>query len=216
MLAHRASSPRTTRARSRAASTACWRRSRAGDVHVLARARRHPHERREPAQGADRPGRPGGCTPRARATTRWRPTSGSRCATAIDCARCARSRGLQLALARKAEAHADTVMPGFTHLQPAQPVTFGHHLLAYVEMFGRDRGRFADARARMNECPLGAAALAGTSFPIDRHADRRGARLRPARPPIRSTRCPTATSRWRRWPRPPSPPCICRGWPRRS
>jgi argininosuccinate lyase len=78
--------------------------------------------------------------------------------------------GLQLALARKAEAHFDTVMPGFTHLQPAQPVTFGHHLLAYVEMLGRDRGRFADARARLNECPLGAAALAGTSFPIDRHA----------------------------------------------
>ena len=60
-------------------------------------------------------------------------------------------------------------MPGFTHLQSAQPVTFGHHLLAYVEMLGRDRGRFADARRRMNECPLGAAALAGTSFPIDRH-----------------------------------------------
>jgi argininosuccinate lyase len=76
--------------------------------------------------------------------------------------------GLQLALARKAEAHAGTVMPGFTHLQPAQPVTFGHHLLAYVEMLARDRGRFADARARLNECPLGAAALAGTSFPIDR------------------------------------------------
>jgi argininosuccinate lyase len=76
---------------------------------------------------------------------------------------------LQAALARKAEVHADTIMPGFTHLQPAQPVTFGHHLLAYVEMFGRDRGRFADARARMNESPLGSAALAGTSFPIDRH-----------------------------------------------
>jgi argininosuccinate lyase len=75
---------------------------------------------------------------------------------------------LQLTLARKAEAHASTVMPGFTHLQPAQPVTFGHHLLAYVEMLARDRGRFADARARLNECPLGAAALAGTSFPIDR------------------------------------------------
>ena len=59
-------------------------------------------------------------------------------------------------------------MPGFTHLQSAQPVTFGHHLLAYVEMLARDRGRFADARRRMNECPLGAAALAGTSFPIDR------------------------------------------------
>ena len=78
--------------------------------------------------------------------------------------------GLQLALARKAEAHADWVMPGFTHLQPAQPVTFGHHCLAYVEMLERDRGRFADARARLNECPLGSAALAGTSFPIDREA----------------------------------------------
>src|SRR5665647_3212732 len=77
---------------------------------------------------------------------------------------------LQLAFARKAEAHAATVMPGFTHLQPAQPVTFGHHLLAYVEMLGRDRGRFADARTRLNECPLGSAALAGTSFPIDRDA----------------------------------------------
>ncbi len=76
---------------------------------------------------------------------------------------------LQIALARKAEAHAATVMPGFTHLQPAQPVTFGHHLLAYVEMIARDRGRFADARKRLNECPLGSAALAGTSFPIDRH-----------------------------------------------
>jgi argininosuccinate lyase len=77
--------------------------------------------------------------------------------------------GLQLALAEKALEHAGVIMPGFTHLQPAQPVTFGHHLLAYVEMFGRDRSRFADARKRMNECPLGAAALAGTSFPIDRH-----------------------------------------------
>ena len=76
---------------------------------------------------------------------------------------------LQLALARKAEAHFDMVMPGFTHLQPAQPVTFGHHLLAYVEMLSRDRGRLADARQRLNECPLGSAALAGTSFPIDRH-----------------------------------------------
>ncbi len=77
--------------------------------------------------------------------------------------------GLQLALARKAEANSATIMPGFTHLQPAQPVTFGHHLIAYVEMLARDRGRLGDARARLNECPLGAAALAGTSFPIDRH-----------------------------------------------
>ena len=75
---------------------------------------------------------------------------------------------LQLAMAKKAELHAAVVMPGFTHLQPAQPVTYGHHLLAYVEMLARDRGRFADARKRLNECPLGAAALAGTSFPIDR------------------------------------------------
>jgi argininosuccinate lyase len=74
----------------------------------------------------------------------------------------------QRALAEKALDHADTVMPGFTHLQTAQPVTFGHHLLAYVEMAARDRGRFADARKRLNESPLGAAALAGTSFPLDR------------------------------------------------
>ncbi|MCZ8309711.1 MAG: argininosuccinate lyase [Magnetospirillum sp.] len=77
-------------------------------------------------------------------------------------------REFQRALIDKAALHAGTVMPGFTHLQPAQPVTFGHHLMAYVEMAGRDRARFADARRRMNECPLGAAALAGTSFPIDR------------------------------------------------
>ena len=75
---------------------------------------------------------------------------------------------LQRALAERALAEAATVMPGFTHLQSAQPVTFGHHLLAYVEMIARDRGRFRDARARLNESPLGAAALAGTSFPIER------------------------------------------------
>ena len=77
---------------------------------------------------------------------------------------------LQQALVERALEHADTVMPGFTHLQTAQPVTFGHHLLAYVEMVARDRGRFSDARKRLNESPLGAAALAGTSFPIDRMA----------------------------------------------
>jgi len=76
---------------------------------------------------------------------------------------------LQSALAEKALEFAGAVMPGFTHLQSAQPVTFGHHLMAYVEMLGRDRGRIKDARKRMNENPLGAAALAGTSFPIDRH-----------------------------------------------
>ncbi|MDT3377179.1 argininosuccinate lyase [Labrys neptuniae] len=82
----------------------------------------------------------------------------------------AQLKDLMTALAERALAFAGAVMPGFTHLQSAQPVTFGHHLLAYVEMLGRDRGRFADARRRLNECPLGAAALAGTSFPIDRHA----------------------------------------------
>ena len=75
---------------------------------------------------------------------------------------------LQSALLGQAEAGADWVMPGFTHLQTAQPVTWGHHMLAYVEMFARDRSRFVDARKRMNTSPLGAAALAGTSFPIDR------------------------------------------------
>jgi argininosuccinate lyase len=79
-------------------------------------------------------------------------------------------RDFQHALAEKAQAHADTVMPGFTHLQPAQPVTFGHHLLAYVEMAARDRGRFADARKRLNESPLGSGAIAGTSFDLDRDA----------------------------------------------
>ncbi len=82
-------------------------------------------------------------------------------------------RDLQTCLAEKAQSCAAMVMPGFTHMQSAQPVTFGHHLLAYVEMLARDRGRFADARKRLNECPLGAAALAGTSFPIDRHATAR-------------------------------------------
>lgn len=77
--------------------------------------------------------------------------------------------GLMQAFLAQAEAGADWVMPGFTHLQTAQPVTWGHHMLAYVEMLARDRSRFQDARNRMNECPLGAAALAGTSFPIDRH-----------------------------------------------
>ena len=79
-------------------------------------------------------------------------------------------KALQTALLARAEQHAGDLMPGFTHLQTAQPVTLGHHLMAYVEMFGRDAGRFADARARMNESPLGAAALAGSPFPIDRHA----------------------------------------------
>jgi len=78
--------------------------------------------------------------------------------------------GFQQALLTRADEHADSVMPGFTHLQSAQPVTLGHHLMAYHEMIGRDRSRFADARARLNLCPLGSAALAGTGFPIDREA----------------------------------------------
>ena len=77
-------------------------------------------------------------------------------------------RNLQAALIDRAEEHAASVMPGLTHLQEAQPVTLGHHLLAYVEMLGRDRSRAKDCRRRLNECPLGSAALAGTSFPIDR------------------------------------------------
>jgi len=80
---------------------------------------------------------------------------------------------LQRALVARAEEHADTIMPGFTHLQVAQPVTVGHHLMAYYEMLKRDRARFAEARTRADECPLGAAALAGTGFPIDRHATAR-------------------------------------------
>jgi argininosuccinate lyase len=91
---------------------------------------------------------------------------------------------LQQALYAQAANHLETIMPGFTHMQPAQPVTFAHHLMAYVEMFGRDRGRFDDASQRMNESPLGAAALAGTSFAIDRDA--------------------TAQANWCNGPRPPS------------
>ena len=79
-------------------------------------------------------------------------------------------RALQLALVGLAEKHADTIMPGFTHLQVAQPVTFGHHLMAYVEMLARDEARMQDTRKRVNRCPLGAAALAGTSYPIDRES----------------------------------------------
>jgi argininosuccinate lyase len=86
------------------------------------------------------------------------------CVDALDVA----LADLQLALATKAEAHSATLMPGFTHLQSAQPVTFGHHMLAYVEMLARDRGRLSDARKRVNENALGAAALAGTTYPIDR------------------------------------------------
>jgi len=88
--------------------------------------------------------------------------------------------GLMRTLAERAAVHAGDPMPGFTHLQTAQPVTFGHHLLAYVEMLERDRSRLGDARRRLNVSPLGAAALAGTSFPIGQGHDRRGTWLRSA------------------------------------
>lgn len=77
---------------------------------------------------------------------------------------------LQDALLQQATRHTHTILPGYTHMQPAQPIVFGHHLMAYVEMFGRDQGRLRDARVRVNQCPLGSAALAGTPYPIDRHA----------------------------------------------
>ena len=110
---------------------------------------------------------------------------------------------------RRAEKHAATVMPGFTHLQNAQPVTFGHHCLAYVEMFARDRGRFADARRRLNECPLGAAALAGTAYPIDRESDGWRAWFRPTGGKLPGRRfgsgfCPGSALCGMR-----SVPCIC-------
>lgn len=106
------------------------------------------------------------------------------------------------ALLARAQEHAATVMPGFTHLQAAQPVTFGHHCLAYVEMAGRDRSRVRDALRRMDRSPLGAAALAGTGFPIDRHrtAHDLGFGSRPATP---STPFPTGISPSSFWPWPP-------------
>ena len=107
-------------------------------------------------------------------------------------------------------------MPGFTHMQTAQPVSFGHHCLAYVEMLARDRGRFADARKRVNELPLGAAALAGTSFPIDRADDGGGAWFRPSDGEFARRRISTRlrarnAGRVRR-----SAPPTCRGSPKRS
>ncbi len=123
---------------------------------------------------------------------------------------------LELALAEKALLHAATIMPGFTHLQTAQPITFGHHLLAYVEMFARDQQRFADAQVRLNECPLGAAALGRNELPDRSRADIESARLRQAVRRIRSTLCPIGTLRWRRLPPRASRACICRVLPRRS
>jgi argininosuccinate lyase len=129
-------------------------------------ARGHPHERGVAARRADRAAAGRLHTARSRndqVATDFRLWVRD-AIDGIDTALAAYQR----ALAEKALAHAATVMPGFTHLQTAQPVTFGHHLLAYVEMAARDRGRFSDARKRLNESPLGSAALAGTSFRIDR------------------------------------------------
>ena len=103
-------------------------------------------------------------------------------------------RALQIQLVDLAEQHTDTVMPGFTHLQVAQPVTFGHHLMAYFEMFRRDRGRLADCRRRVNRLPLGAAALAGTSYPIDREMVANASWASTAYAKTRWTRCRIATS----------------------
>ena len=120
---------------------------------------------------------------------------------------------LQSALLDQAETHAATVMPGYTHLQTAQPVTVGHHLMAYAEMLMRDRGRFADARQRMNESPLGAAALAGTSFPVDRHATAAALALT-GRCVIRWTRFPIVILPWNSLPRHRFVPHICHALPK--
>ena len=121
----------------------------------------------------------------------------------------------QLALAEKALEHAATVMPGFTHLQSAQPVTFGHHLLAYVEMAQRDRNRLYDAQVRLNDSPLGAAALAGTSFPIDRDMTAKALEFDG---PMRNSLDAVSARDFvmETLPPPRSRRCICRASPRRS
>ncbi len=121
---------------------------------------------------------------------------------------------MQRSLVELAAQHAETVMPGFTHMQVAQPVSFAHHLLAYVEMFARDAERLADLRRRTNRLPLGAAALAGTSYPIDRERVARIAGLRGPCARTAWTRSATATSRSSSRPSPRSAWCTCRGWPR--
>ena len=107
------------------------------------------------------------CTPEGRATIRSPPTCGCSCARHSTTSLAA-VRALQAAILEIAEREAETVLPGFTHLQPAQPITFGHHMLAWFEMLERDAERFAECRGRVNRMPLGAAALAGTPYPIDR------------------------------------------------
>jgi argininosuccinate lyase len=156
----------------------------------------------------------GGCTPRASRNDQVATDFRLYVRDTIDETDAALA-AFQHALATRALEHAATVMPGFTHLQTAQPVTFGHHLLAYVEMAARDRGRFADARKRLNESPLGAARwpeprFRSTAMPPPRRSASTG------RWPIRWTRSRIATSCWKPCRRPRSRPCTCRALPRRS
>ena len=133
------------------------------------------------------------CTPAARATTRWPSTCASTCATRSSMPSARRLTALRRPCSTRRRSNLDVIMPGYTHLQTAQPILFAHHLLAYVEMFARDAGRLDDCAPRLNVLPLGAGALAGTTFPIDREwvAQQLGfdGVTRTA-----STRFPTATS----------------------
>ena len=123
---------------------------------------------------------------------------------------------LQRALLAQADKHADTIMPGFTHLQPAQPVTFGHHCLAYVEMFGRDRQRFASAQRAHERMPAGRGRAGRHALPDRSRGDGESAWASSGRCAIRSMPSHPAISRWITRRPPASPPCICRGWPKRS
>ena len=184
-------------------------------VRLLARARRRAHERREPAQGADRRARRRGCTRPARATTRWRPTSGSTCATWIDGADAAlaapaagaRAQGGGAQRPRHAGLHAPAAGAA-RHLRPSSA-----RLRRDAGARPRPARRCARAAQRV---PAGRRRARRHVLPDRPARDGRGAGLRPADAPTRSTPSPTATSRWRRSPPPPSPPCTCRASPRRS
>ena len=186
----------------------------ARQVLVQAGARRHPHERRGPARRADRRGGRRLHTARSRndqVATDFRLWMRDTI-DALDAA----LADFQRALAEKALEHAGTVMPGLTHMQTAQPVTFGHHLLAYVEMAARDRGRFADARKRLER-------IAARRRRARRHLvcarprhDGEGARLRPAGGQFARRRLRPRLRHGDAWRGRRSPPCTCRGWPRRS
>ena len=176
--------------------------------------RRHPHDHRGAAGRAGRgPPSPGACH-----TARSRNDQ-----VATDFRLWVREAidqmddglgALQRALVTRAGENADTIMPGFTHLQTAQPVTLGHHLLAYYEMLRRDRSRLADARARMNECPLGSARIGGHRLSDRPRCDGRRTGLRYADCQIRSMPCRTAISRSISFTCAPPPRCTCRVWPK--